>query len=248
MIVGVPNETLPGERRVAVVPAHVPSLVKAGFEVLVESGAGHDAGFPDAEDEQKGASLVAREPLFAAADILLHVRTPVMDARDEAADLRRLRPGQVVVGLADPLTEFATVQELARRGVMIFAMELIPRIARAQSMDVLSSMATVAGYKAALLAADALPRMFPLLVTAAGTINAAHVFVVGAGVAGLQAIATSRRLGARVEAYDVRPEIKEQVHSLGARFVELPLESAATEDAGGTPKPRMSPSTGDNGR
>jgi NAD(P) transhydrogenase subunit alpha len=236
MIVGVPREIVPGERRVALVPTHVPALVKGGFDVTVETGAGLDAGFPDAEYEQKGVRLASREQVFATADVLLCVQAPVADAARDGGDFRRLRAGQVVVGFADPLGEPAAAQEFARRGVVLFAMELIPRIARAQSMDALSSMATVAGYKAALLAADALPRMFPLLVTAAGTINAARVFVVGAGVAGLQAIATSRRLGARVEAYDVRPEIKEQVQSLGARFVELPLDTSAAEDVSGYAK------------
>jgi NAD(P) transhydrogenase subunit alpha len=233
MIVGVPKETFPGEQRVALVPSHVPALVKAGFDVIVEAGAGQDAGFPDAAYVERGARVVPHETVVGTADVLLHVRVPVPEGGKESAGATRLRAGQVVIGLADPLGASRAMQEVARRGVTLFAMELIPRIARAQSMDVLSSMATVAGYKAVLLAAAALPRMFPLLVTAAGTINPARVFIVGVGVAGLQAIATARRLGGRVEAYDVRPEIKEQVTSLGARFVELPLETGTAEDAGG---------------
>ncbi|HWP99816.1 MAG TPA: NAD(P) transhydrogenase subunit alpha, partial [Vicinamibacterales bacterium] len=167
---------------------------------------------------------------------VLEVRTPPANAAAGAADLPRLRPGQVLVGLADPLAPGELMREVAARGVTLFALELVPRITRAQPMDVLSSMATVAGYKAVLVAASALPRLFPMLTTAAGTIPPAHVFVVGTGVAGLQAIATARRLGARVSAYDVRPAVKEQVQSLGARFVELPLETAETEDRGGYAK------------
>ena len=237
MIVGVPKETFPGERRVAVVPSVVPALTKASLDVLIESSAGTVAGFPDAAYTDAGARVApSRAQLFADADIVLQVRSP--GAADDAgrADLELLRPGQAIIGLSDPLGEPAAARAVAERGVAAFSMELIPRITRAQSMDVLSSMASIAGYKAVLLAAAALPRMFPMMMTAAGTITPAKVFVVGAGVAGLQAIASARRLGARVEAYDVRPAVKEQVESLGASFVELPLETEGAEDAGGYAK------------
>ena len=237
MIVGVPKETFPGERRVAVVPSVVPALTKASLDVLIESSAGTVAGFPDAAYTDAGARVApSRAQLFADADIVLQVRSP--GAADDAgrADLELLRPGQAIIGLSDPLGEPAAARAVAERDVAAFSMELIPRITRAQSMDVLSSMASIAGYKAVLLAAAALPRMFPMMMTAAGTITPAKVFVVGAGVAGLQAIASARRLGARVEAYDVRPAVKEQVESLGASFVELPLETEGAEDAGGYAK------------
>ncbi|HKY22362.1 MAG TPA: Re/Si-specific NAD(P)(+) transhydrogenase subunit alpha [Vicinamibacterales bacterium] len=226
MRIGVPTEQLPGERRVALVPASIAPLRKAGFDVLVERGAGERAGFPDAVYVEKGGQIVERCDVFGA-DTILQVRV---------GDLPSTRQGQVVIGMADPLGSPEIARALAERGVTAFALELIPRITRAQSMDVLSSMATIAGYKAVLLAADALPRMFPLLTTAAGTITPAHVFIVGVGVAGLQAIATARKLGAVVEAYDVRPAVKEQVQSVGAKFVELPLETGQAEDKGGYAK------------
>ncbi len=237
MILAVPKETFPGDRRVALVPAAVPSLIKAGLEVLVESGAGAHAGYPDEAYEERGVRIVAeRAELFRRADIVIQVRAFGANPDTGKMDLELLRPGQVVVGFLDPLGAQEALQELATHKVTAFAMELMPRIARAQSMDALSSMATVAGYKAVLLAAGSLPRMFPMLMTAAGTITPAKVFVVGAGVAGLQAIATARRLGAVVRAYDVRPAAREQVHSLGAKFVELGLESAQAEDVGGYAK------------
>jgi NAD(P) transhydrogenase subunit alpha len=229
MIVGVPKESFAGERRVALVPANLPALQKLGVEVRVERSAGLAAGFTDEAYGEKGAQLVSRDEVFAA-DVLLRVRAVAGEA---AADVSRLRKGQVVIGLLDPLAAPQGIASLAGRGATAFALELIPRITRAQSMDVLSSMATVVGYKAVLLAADALPRMFPLMMTAGGTITPARVFVIGAGVAGLQAIATARRLGAVVEAYDVRPAVKEQVESLGAKFVELPLETGDSQDKGG---------------
>jgi len=229
MRVGIPKETWPGEARVAVVPAAVPGLLKAGLEVAVEAGAGTAAGFPDEMYRTQGATLLARSELFKSSDIVLQVRaTP--------AEPSSLRSGQTVIGFADPLGAPQVIRDLAPAGVNLFSMELMPRITRAQSMDALSSMATIAGYKGVLLAADALPRMFPMLMTAAGTISPARVFIMGAGVAGLQAISTARRLGAKVEAYDVRPAVKEQVQSLGAKFVELPLESADAEDKGGYAK------------
>jgi NAD(P) transhydrogenase subunit alpha len=229
MRVGIPKESWPGETRVAVIPAAVPGLLKAGLEVAVESGAGTAAGFIDEMYRAQGATLVARSDLFRSSDIVLQVRaTP--------ADSSSLRSGQAVIGFADPLGAPQAIRALAPTGVNLFSMELMPRITRAQSMDALSSMATIAGYKGVLLAADALPRMFPMLMTAAGTISPARVFIMGAGVAGLQAISTARRLGAKVEAYDVRPAVKEQVQSLGAKFVELPLDSADAEDKGGYAK------------
>jgi NAD(P) transhydrogenase subunit alpha len=235
MILGVPRETFPGERRVAVVPGVVSGLKKLGLDVVVEHGAGESAGFPDAAYVEQHATMGSRADVFAA-DIVAQVRTPGANAPGAAADLAAYRPGQRVLGLADPLTAIDAARAVAERGVELFALELIPRITRAQSMDVLSSMATIVGYKAVLVAAESLPRMFPMLNTAAGTVAAARVFVVGAGVAGLQAIATARRLGARVEAYDVRPAVKEQIQSLGARFVELPLEAVDAQDAGGYAK------------
>lgn len=237
MIVGVPKETFPGERRVALIPGALASVLKAGIEVLIETGAGEGAGFPDREFEVKGARIAAtRRELFAAADVVLQVRC--LGANPEAGrpDLEWMRPGQAVIGFWEPLAAPELVAAAAATGVTAFAMELMPRITRAQMMDALSSMATVAGYKAVLLAADRLPKMFPLMMTAAGTLSPAKVFVIGAGVAGLQAIATSRRLGAVVEAYDVRPAVKEQVESLGARFLELPLETAGVEDKSGYAK------------
>jgi NAD(P) transhydrogenase subunit alpha len=222
LAVGVPREMSPGERRVALTPAVVPALAKAGLRVVVEAGAGAAAGFPDQAYADKGAAVGTRDEVLGA-----HVVTMVRvgAAGPESPELAALRPGQVVVGMAAPLAAPAVAAAVAARGATLFALELVPRITRAQAMDVLSSQANVAGYKAVLLAAGALPKMFPLLTTAAGTIAPARVFVVGAGVAGLSAIATARRLGAVVEAYDVRPAVKEEVQSLGARFVELPLET-----------------------
>jgi proton-translocating NAD(P)+ transhydrogenase subunit alpha len=237
MIAGITKETLAGERRVAVVPGSVPALKKLGLEVLVERGAGAEAGFPDAEYEKQGATVASsRQELTGKADLLLQVRTPGANPEHGRAEADMLRQGQVLVGLADPLGTPDAAAVLAAQGVAIFSLELVPRITRAQSMDVLSSQATVAGYKAVLLGASALPRMCPMMMTAAGTIQPAKVFVVGAGVAGLQAIASARRLGAKVEAYDVRPAVKEQITSLGAKFVEMALETAASEDKGGYAK------------
>ena len=233
MKVGAPKETYDGERRVALVPGVVPLLVKAGLDVLVEPGAGDAAGFTDAAYREKGARMVPRAELFGTADIVVQVRAAGAAGDSVQADLPRLRPDQIVVAMAEPLGAADRLAPYADRRVRLFALELLPRITRAQSMDVLSSMATIAGYKAVLLAAAALPRMMPMLMTAAGTVTAARVFVVGAGVAGLQAIASARRMGAVVEAYDVRPAVKEQVQSLGARFVELALETANAEDKGG---------------
>lgn len=237
MIVGIPKETFSGERRVAIVPASVSALTKASLDVIVETAAGVSAGFPDVAYEAKGCRIVSdRASLFAEADIVLQVRMAAAAGKAGDADLSLVRAGQVIVGFSEPLIGSASAKTLADRGVTAFSMELIPRITRAQSMDALSSMATVTGYKAVLVAAAQLPRMFPMLMTAAGTLTPARVFVVGAGVAGLQAIATARRLGAKVDAYDVRPAVKEQVESLGASFVELSLETGGSEDAGGYAK------------
>jgi len=234
MIVAVPKETYPGERRVALVPGVVPQLVKKKIDVRVQTGAGQEAGYSDSAYEEKGASLVVdRKSLLADAQVILTVRE--MEARPDGTlpDLSAYQKGQAMIGFVDPLGSPEVVHHLSERGLLAFSMEMMPRITRAQSMDALSSMATIAGYKAVLLAADTLPRMFPLLMTAAGTVTAARVFVIGAGVAGLQAIASARRLGAVVQAYDVRPAVKEQVQSLGGKFVELPLEAGAAEDEGG---------------
>jgi H+-translocating NAD(P) transhydrogenase subunit alpha len=237
MIVGVPRETYPGERRVALVPAVVPSLKKAGLDVLVQAGAGLQAGYPDADYVEKGARLApTREEVFAAADILVQFLCHGANDKNGSEDLPLLRKGQVLAGFLRPLGTVKTVQDIASRGVTSFSVELMPRITRAQSMDALSSMATICGYKAVVLAADTLPRMFPMLTTAAGTIVPAKVFIIGAGVAGLQAIATSRRLGAVASAYDMRAASKEQVMSLGGRFVELPIEAKDAQDAGGYAK------------
>jgi NAD(P) transhydrogenase subunit alpha len=237
MRIAVPRETFPGERRVALVPAQVPPLAKAGLDVAIEAGAGVAAGFPDAAFRDRGAVVLgSREELLGAADVILQVRTPPANPFGGPADLQRLRAGQTVIGLGDPLSPDAGTGALAARGVTAFALELVPRITRAQSMDVLSSMASVTGYKAVLLAATELPRFMPMFMTAAGTITPAQAFVIGAGVAGLQAIATARRLGAKVEAYDVRPAVKDQIQSLGAKFVELPLDTTAAEGSGGYAK------------
>ena len=237
MIVGVPGETFPGEQRVALVPGDVPLLQKAGLEVLVETGAGMRAGFPDAAYREKGAQIAEnRDQVYASADIVLRVRAAGSDGAGAAADLERMKQGQVLIGFLEPLWEPQAIADLAGQGVIAISTEMVPRISRAQSMDALSSMATIAGYKAVLLAASTLPRIFPMLMTAAGTVAPARVFVIGAGVAGLQACATAKRLGAKVEAYDVRPVVKDQVESVGARFVELPLETGTTEDKGGYAK------------
>ena len=232
--VGVPAETYPDECRVALTPRAVETLVTSGIGAVIEAGAGDAAGFSDSEFESKGARIAPdRSGVFASCPVILQVRTLNANRDAGRADLPLLRNGQTVIGFGEPLTPGSYYSELAQRGVSSFAMELMPRITRAQSMDALSSMATVAGYKAVLLAASALPRMFPMLMTAAGTIVPARVLVLGAGVAGLQAIATARRLGAVVSAYDVRPAVREQVESLGAKFVSLALDTAKAEGSGG---------------
>ena len=236
MRVAVRKETRPGERRVSLVPNAVPALTKAGWEVIVEPGAGEAAGFLDAAYQQKGARIASTADEWLSADIMLTVLAAGADSEQEQSLLSRLRPRQTVIGMCDPLGSPAIMQSWAEQGVTLFALELIPRITRAQSMDVLSSQATIAGYRATLLAATELPKMFPMLMTAAGTITAARVLVLGAGVAGLQAIAVARKLGAVVSAYDVRTAAREQIESLGAKFVDLGLETAAAEDRGGYAK------------
>lgn len=223
--IGVLKETLPGERRVAITPKVIDVLTKAGAEVLIETGAGLDSGFPDEDYTAKGAKIAPSAAAIAeGAQILLTVRVP------EPAGL--VKRGQIVIGLADPLSDPQLVAQYAQVGATLFSLELVPRITRAQSMDVLSSMASIAGYKAVLLAASALPRLFPMMSTAAGTVPPARVLVIGAGVAGLQAIATARRLGAVVSGYDVRAAVKEQIESLGAKFVSITLR-ASGEGQGG---------------
>ncbi len=234
MIVGVPRESFPGERRVALVPAAVPNLTKAGLQVVVEAGAGAAAGYPDADYAAKGTKIAAdRAEVFRVADIVVQILCYGSNDKTGKADVPLFRSGQVLIGFLRPLGSIETIQEIAAKGVTSFSVELMPRTTRAQSMDVLSSMGTICGYKAVVLAADTSPRIFPMLTTAAGTITPARVFVIGAGVAGLQAIASARRLGAVASAYDLRPAAKEQVQSLGGRFVELPIEAKDAEDARG---------------
>lgn len=236
MLVGVPRESYPGERRVALIPAVIPNLVKAGFEVAIQAGAGEKAGYRDVLYSEKGAKILPdRAAVFASADIILQVLAHGANDITGAEDVPLYRRDQVLVGFLRPFQQ-QTVQQVADAGVTSFAVELMPRITRAQSMDALSSMANIAGYRAVLLAANTVPRVFPMMTTAAGTITPARVLIVGVGVAGLQAIATARRLGAVVSAYDVRPAVKEQVQSLGGKFVELPLETADAQDERGYAK------------
>jgi NAD(P) transhydrogenase subunit alpha len=234
VIIGVPKETYPGERRVALVPMVIPSLTKAGFEVMVETDAGTQAGYPDSQYTEKGAQIVtARSALFEKADIIVQVLAYGSNDITGKNDLPLLRRNQILIGFLRPFGSREVIQEIAGNGVTAFSVELVPRTTRAQSMDALSSMGTICGYKAVLIAADSHPRIFPMLTTAAGTITPARVFVIGAGVAGLQAIATARRLGAVASAYDLRPAAKEQVQSLGGRFIELPIEAKDAQDARG---------------
>lgn len=234
MIVGVPKESYPGESRVALVPVVVPNLVKAGLEVVVETGAGAQAGYHDELYVEKGAKIVSdRAAVFGAADIVLQVLCYGSNDVTGKADLPLMRRGQAVIGFLRPFGSAEVIQQIAAAGVTAFSVELMPRTTRAQSMDALSSMGTICGYKAVLLAAETSPRIFPMMTTAAGTITPARVFVIGAGVAGLQAISTARRLGAVASAYDMRPAAKEQVQSLGGRFVELPIEAQNAQDARG---------------
>ena len=234
MIVGVPRESFPGERRVALVPGALAVLTKAGMEVVVEAGAGTEAGYSDAEYVAKGARVVPqRSEVFRAADIIVQVLGHGANDKTGSADLPLFHRDQILVGFLRPMGSVESITDLAARGVISFSVELVPRTTRAQSMDALSSMSTIAGYKAVLVAADALLKLFPMMTTAAGTITPARVLILGVGVAGLQAIATARRLGAVVSAYDLRPAVKEQVQSLGARFVELAIEAKDAQDARG---------------
>ena len=234
MIVGVPKESYPGERRVALVPVIVPNLAKAGLEVIVESGAGVEAGYTDAAYVEKGAKIVPdRAAVFSQADIVVQVLAYGSNDVTGKADLPLMRRGQALIGFLRPFGSQEVVEQIAKAGVTSYSIEFMPRTTRAQSMDALSSMATCCGYKAVLLAAETSPRIFPMMTTAAGTVTPARVFVIGAGVAGLQAISTARRLGAVASAYDMRPAAKEQVQSLGGRFVELPIEAKDAQDARG---------------
>jgi H+-translocating NAD(P) transhydrogenase subunit alpha len=234
MKVGVPREIAPGERRVALVPEAIAPLVKLGLEVAVEAEAGAGAFYSHAEYEKAGASIAPdAAQLYGEAEILLKVQRPAENTELGRHEVDMMREGAILISFLQPATSSEVVRRLAARRITAFSMEAIPRISRAQMMDALSSQATVAGYKAALIAAETLPKFFPMLSTAAGTIFPAKVLVLGAGVAGLQAIATARRLGAVVWGYDVRPAVKEQVLSLGAKFLELPLEETGLEDQGG---------------
>jgi NAD(P) transhydrogenase subunit alpha len=241
MRIAVLRERQPGEARVALVPESVKKLVTAGVEAGIEAGAGLHAGFADKDYEAAGASIMGRADLLPEADILLCVNRP------ESDDIAKLKASAVIIGFLKPLDEPAALEPLISRKLTAFALELVPRTTRAQSMDALSSMATVAGYKAVLIAAERLPRMFPMLMTAAGTVPPAKVLVLGAGVAGLQAIATARRLGAVVEAYDVRAAAGQDVKSLGAKFLEVDLGGIETQDAGGYAK-ELSPEALQRGR
>ncbi len=237
LTIGIPRETYPGESRVALIPDLIPKLTKAGIKVKVEAGAGKAAGILDDDYRSKNAEVVGdRKELFESCDIILQVRGVGANTQAGRSDLGLFKQNQSVIAFFEPLTPDKSLKELAQKGVNVFSMELMPRITKAQSMDALSSMATVAGYKAVLLAAEKLPRMFPMFMTAAGTIAPARVFVIGAGVAGLQAIATAKRLGGVVKGYDIRPAVKEQVESLGAKFVEMELEAGNAEDKGGYAK------------
>ncbi len=234
MIAGAPKEIFPGQNQVALAPEGAAALKKAGLGVMIQSGAGDSAGYPDDEYLKQGAEILpSREKVFERADIILQYQAAGANPEKGPEDYSLLRQGQTLIAFLDPLSAPEQVRELAKHGVTAFSMELMPRITRAQSMDALSSMATVTGYKAVILAAERLNRMFPLMMTAAGTVNAARVFVIGAGVAGLQAISTARRLGAVVQAYDVRPAVREQVESLGGKFVEMELDAASSETKGG---------------
>jgi H+-translocating NAD(P) transhydrogenase subunit alpha len=234
VIVGVPKESYPSEKRVALVPVVIPNLAKAGMEVVVESGAGEQAGYPDATYAEKGAKILPdRAAVFGAADIVVQVLCYGSNDVTGKADLPLMRQGQTLIGFLRPFGSAEVIEQIAQAGITSFSVELMPRTTRAQSMDALSSMGTICGYKAVLIAAETSLRIFPMMTTAAGTITPARVFVIGAGVAGLQAISTARRLGAVASAYDMRPAAKEQVQSLGGRFVELPIEAQNAQDARG---------------
>jgi NAD(P) transhydrogenase subunit alpha len=233
MIIGVPKELHPDELRVALVPAQVPRLMKVGHDVLIQKGAGQAAGYTDGEYEEKGARLVERGDVFSQSEVLVTLRGGANADEQFVKDAESLPDGSMVIGMLDPYESHPLFTLYKKKKITAYSLELIPRITRAQSMDVLSSMANLAGYKAGLLAADNLKKMFPMMMTAAGTIVPAKAFVLGVGVAGLQAIATTKRLGAVVSAYDVRPAVKDQVLSLGAKFVEMELDTQDSESSGG---------------
>ncbi len=240
MIIAALKETYPGERRVALVPSVVAGLKKKGIDVLVEAGAGAAAGFPDEQYTEKGAAIVpSATEAFAMADVIARVRllgaNGNSDANDQNYELNGVRSGQVVMAMCDPLGSPEAFRPVAEKNIALFALELIPRITRAQAMDVLSSMATIAGYRAVLTGAMEMPKMLPMITYAAGMLRPARVFVIGAGVAGLRAIATAKQLGAAVSGHDIRPTSREEVQSVGAKFVELPLEGD-TQDEGGYAK------------
>jgi len=235
--IGIPSEIAPGENRVAMTPANVATFTARGHSVVVQAGAGDASGYPDAAFVEAGAQINGdRDAIFANAEIILQVQGFGANGVNSEQDLARVRPGQLLMGSMDPLAAPQAAAQVAERGASAVALELVPRISRAQSMDVLSSMATLAGYKAVLTAAMASPRIFPMLMTAAGTLQPARVFVMGAGVAGLQACATAKRLGAVVEAYDVRPAAQEQILSVGAKPIELDLDTGTSEGSGGYAK------------
>ena len=237
MIIAVTRELVTGEKRVSLCPDNVQLLIKAGAELWVEQSAGTQAGFSDEEYQTAGAKIISnRDELFAGAEIILQVQSFGSNSENTQQDLERLKPGQLVVGMMDPLAQPQAAQQVAETGASAIALEMVPRISRAQSMDVLSSMATLAGYRSVLLGAEAAPRILPMLMTAAGTLQPARVLIMGVGVAGLQACATAKRLGAVVEAYDVRPAAREQIISVGATPVELDLPTESSEGAGGYAK------------
>src|SRR6478672_3016736 len=237
MLIGVPREIASGEKRVALVPEVVPQLVRVGHRVIVERDAGMRAGFTDEAYSAAGAGIVdSAQEIYSEAQMILKVQRPGRDENSGEAELDMLKEGTVLIGLLQPGADPALFQQLAERSIIACSMELVPRTTRAQMMDALSSQSTVAGYKAVLLAANSLQKFFPMLMTAAGTVRPARVLVIGAGVAGLQAIATARRIGAVVEAFDTRPVVKEQVQSLGATFIELDVHAEQAQDAGGYAK------------
>ncbi|MBU6237614.1 MAG: Re/Si-specific NAD(P)(+) transhydrogenase subunit alpha [Planctomycetes bacterium] len=236
MKLGVAKESFPGEKRVAITPASIPNLKKLGLEVVVQSGAGLAAGYEDSSYLDKGAQIVPSRSDVFQSDIIVQVRAAGENPNVGSKDIPLMKHGQVVIASCDALSSLPQIEPIARAGATLFALELIPRITRAQSMDILSSQATIAGYRAVLMGAIELHKIFPMMMTAAGTLSAARVFILGAGVAGLQAIATAKKLGAIVHAYDLRPACREQVESLGGKFVTLDIDSGSSEDKGGYAK------------
>ena len=237
MIIAVTRELVTGEKRVALCPDNAQSLIDAGATLWVEENAGADAGFSNDNYQSVGAKIISdRDEIFSGADIILQVQSFGSNTENAEQDLKRLKPKQIIIGMMDPLAQPQAASQVAKTGATAIALEMVPRISRAQSMDVLSSMATLAGYRSVLLGAEAAPRILPMLMTAAGTLQPARVLIMGVGVAGLQACATAKRLGAVVEAYDVRPAAREQIISVGATPVELDLPTDSSEGAGGYAK------------